>query len=1792
MMQHHDFAPLDCNAGIIGDESTPCEAFSSAEYDPEVETVVVPCGTCLTMDLTGEATFRKGLDVQGKLVFPSDRSSLTIVTPFVFVQGELVVEELDEPRIPQPDRDLEFRFVGSDDVTFVSHPDQVSAKCSSAVDADGNGGGCNLSKKPFVVAGGSVDIRGVSEACATWTRVLDTVEAGPASATPVPAPVPVPGCSAVLVAEDFESSPPELVWDGNGAGSAVVVVEGEGEGEGGGYFSVSDRTSSTQGPRVYLPVGCIAPGEIYVARFRYRYRHHSTDKSEFGVPYLKLIRTKSAADGGGSDWLSPDEIHGRGDTAAVPVDEWRSMEFVLRFDDELADPDATSDLALYVAPYDDADAIDLDDFALELAPATAFEDRSCGSLLFGVAAASAADSGFGGFPAVAYPWHSNGGTVAVATTDDGDAPGGGGSYLRSTLRRSVWSSPFSHDLPAECLVEAAVYEFSADVRVHAEDPTEVSVVLLLDGEDEHAIVVCPPSAGDWVPCAGRIRLETVHEGAATAALRTRVLGGDETSDVDLANATLEYRGGRAVGIEPEAIAGVSDCWAPGAEVLVTSHTTQQSDAQIATVASVSEEDGILMLEKPVHDPISIADDPIAAVEIALLTRNVRFTAADDDEADPLHGGHFIVLHTPAPTTQTLVGIESRGFGQQGKLGRYPFHFHMCGSVAGSVLSKNSIRDTKQRGIVVHGSHDLLVEGNVLHNTKGHAVMLEDGAEQGNVFLSNLGAVGHPVEVLISEDESDNAPSTFWITNPRNRWIGNVAAGSEHSGFWFEVKTRVRGPSAGLYPDMIPNQLDLLEFTDNVSHSNAQGLQTYPQAGYRPGNLAVFRNHRSYRNRISGVFFHAGGRLSIEGGYLSDNPIGVDIDMDHSDVISDTVIVGYSPAYRAVLDDLGARADQWPARGLCSRPLEGIRLDSFHEGILFGATGTSVVGATFSGFGADSGCPGSSALSVDREDVQYFDTRNRLAAIDVTDDSPIVNLCDGEEQVAIRLLDDSVAGGSPGFIVSDTTAIRAHPDCASLPPGTCAAVCPGTCLRTMTVLIPSASTYARGALALRVTGTVPDGRPIDPIEVLDFRTQEPLEPDNEWSRGRFFATLPAGGSYAARVVDVDTGETIWPVFADLRYEDAVDGCGPDFASFEIETLEPEEDGCEQLVRNGSFESGTTEHWRYAGNFGFEIVTADGAEGSRHSLRTPNADGGGWVGTGQYLDTRCIEEGSIYTIAARVKLTDSATGAAVGCDLDSNDDDPCPKASFRFTNRLDDPQHHWSTFGYLETADGEWNTLSGSYVATEYAGVAHAVYMYITGVRKGVDIQIDDVRLTRSEASPAPSSVPTGSSSSAPSDGVTGSSSSATSSVVTEEQLDPEVEPPSLFEGSSPTSVFLGADGGVRLESATQEPSAVMSTAAHQDGPDGTLELVVTVADRDVTDSGWQPSLVLFFAPGSTPIGDVATPDNGFHNFEGSIAAYAQHRMFPGLGSYFYSKAKREDGTFDWDQVYADTLPLPTTGTALKLSRKDGKVRSFYSLDSGDTWTQIGGEYLLAPDYRHVPLKVGYRMYLEYKTSYRLETIPSITSGGEVLMTPPPRPQSYFDGTNADLDSATCTADDGCRVWGEKNVAKILSHETFEGDVVFVSEFTDRPMFGTGYQAGLWLFLAPADATLASIPDGNGAFRDYAVGMTGDKIYAPSDHTYIYSSSMSADGTSVDQYRGESWKNVDGYTKLQRVGGKIGAYVSPNGHTWSRVGEEIELPPELANAPVRLGYRVVRNCAPGYEFRVTTTISPVDQTEVLV
>jgi hypothetical protein len=156
---------------------------------------------------------------------------------------------------------------------------------------------------------------------------------------------------------------------------------------------------------------------------------------------------------------------------------------------------------------------------------------------------------------------------------------------------------------------------------------------------------------------------------------------------------------------------------------------------------------------------------------------------------------------------------------------------MCGNVTGSKLSKNLIRESNQRCTVVHGTDNLLVDGNVAYDTFGHCFLIEDGMERNNMFSNNLGAKTQNVIDIIPNlpaskngDETDDQAATFWITNPSNSWDNNVAAGGQNSGYWFELRRSVRGTMGDMF-EFSPRSMPIISFKNNVA-------QSYDRAGMR------------------------------------------------------------------------------------------------------------------------------------------------------------------------------------------------------------------------------------------------------------------------------------------------------------------------------------------------------------------------------------------------------------------------------------------------------------------------------------------------------------------------------------------------------------------------------------------------------------------------------------------------------------------------------------------------------------------------------------------------------------------------------------------------------------------------------------------------------------------------------------------------------------------------------------------------------------------------------------------------
>lgn len=108
-------------------------------------------------------------------------------------------------------------------------------------------------------------------------------------------------------------------------------------------------------------------------------------------------------------------------------------------------------------------------------------------------------------------------------------------------------------------------------------------------------------------------------------------------------------------------------------------------------------------------------------------------------------------------------------------------------------------------------------------------MTEDGIEIENTFTYNLGAQLASATSLISGEEDDE-PAVFWISNPRNVFTHNVAAGSQDSGFWFFPEKK--GSRAAEYPGN-PLYETILAFQDNVVHSCGEGRSVRLAAGESP-----------------------------------------------------------------------------------------------------------------------------------------------------------------------------------------------------------------------------------------------------------------------------------------------------------------------------------------------------------------------------------------------------------------------------------------------------------------------------------------------------------------------------------------------------------------------------------------------------------------------------------------------------------------------------------------------------------------------------------------------------------------------------------------------------------------------------------------------------------------------------------------------------------------------------------------------------------------------------------------------
>ncbi len=366
-------------------------------------------------------------------------------------------------------------------------------------------------------------------------------------------------------------------------------------------------------------------------------------------------------------------------------------------------------------------------------------------------------------------------------------------------------------------------------------------------------------------------------------------------------------------------------WRAGDEVVLASTDFNPRQAERRTITAV--DGNTVTIDAPLKymhfGEITFGVDERG--EVANLTRNIKVQASED-AATSHFGGHIMAM---AGSEMYIDGVELSRMGQHLALARYPVHFHILGEGAGQYVRNAAIHDTYNRCVTIHGTNDLLVENNVTYNTVGHCFFLEDGIETGNRFVRNLAIQTkcHPTLACVPTNlaangennytyanrmtvrqisfsggatllPSDNTVASYWITNPDNVFIDNVAAGSDENGFWLSLPEHPNGAHLGTEASLNtwPRRTPLGEFRGNVAHSNFDGFMfdrninednTFGLAGNAfmprenpadpdsPFVETLFQDLTSYKNRNGGLWGR-GELMVFHNMKFADNAIGMTI----------------------------------------------------------------------------------------------------------------------------------------------------------------------------------------------------------------------------------------------------------------------------------------------------------------------------------------------------------------------------------------------------------------------------------------------------------------------------------------------------------------------------------------------------------------------------------------------------------------------------------------------------------------------------------------------------------------------------------------------------------------------------------------------------------------------------------------------------------------------------------------------------------------------------------------------------
>lgn len=386
-------------------------------------------------------------------------------------------------------------------------------------------------------------------------------------------------------------------------------------------------------------------------------------------------------------------------------------------------------------------------------------------------------------------------------------------------------------------------------------------------------------------------------------------------------------------------------WKPGDQIVLAPTGKSQREYEELTIVAVRNGNKTLQIKPPLkYKHISIVQSfdgkhtVETRAEVGYLTRNVLVKGSEHldwqgtvetcskdfapgqfqtqtcfqgrfgEESGQDEFGVQIMIHPPEQDRDLVQArfshIEITHGGQAFRLGRYPIHFHLGGSVNGSYVIGCAIHHSFNRAITMHGVDNIRVSRNVVFHVRGNTVFMEDGIEKGNVVTYNLAIFVMPSSSTLNVDIT---PAAFWVTNANNTVSHNAAAGGSHFGFWYQMFEHPDGPS--FRADYCPRMVFMHEFFNNSAHSCGRyGLWIFPtyhpQRGGRCNSViaepAVFKRFIAYNNMRGAEAVEVGAVQMHEFTMLDNDIAGIEyVFADQKDapwggpLIKNSLIVGHS-----------------------------------------------------------------------------------------------------------------------------------------------------------------------------------------------------------------------------------------------------------------------------------------------------------------------------------------------------------------------------------------------------------------------------------------------------------------------------------------------------------------------------------------------------------------------------------------------------------------------------------------------------------------------------------------------------------------------------------------------------------------------------------------------------------------------------------------------------------------------------------------------------------------------------------